>query len=181
VFSGRRKLTRPASPYPDLRLARLLKLNKAWAPGPRAPAQEGLLRPECTAGSADDGPPRLAILFWFYKELDLCAARVAELRALNPQTQIFGLFGGAMDAAAQARAQLGSLLDDLYVFSEDRDAHWKWLNGDHVIAAWMRDRGEALDWDTLVLVQWDMLVAAPVGDLFGSLRKGEAVFSGFDP
>ena len=41
--------------------------------------------------------PRLAILFWYYKDPELCADRVADLRKLNPGTPIHGLFGG--DAA----------------------------------------------------------------------------------
>ena len=124
---------------------------------------------------------KLAILFWFYSDLDLCADRLRELRRLNPDTPIYGLYGGSPEAAESARAQLGVLLDDCYAFLEPRDGHWKWLNGDQVIAAWMRERGAVLEWDTVVLVQWDMLVAAPVQQLFGALREGEAVFSGFRP
>lgn len=123
---------------------------------------------------------KLAILFWFYKDVPLCAERLDALRALNPDTPIYGLYGGTVEDAAAARA-LGPMFDDLYLFTETRDAHWKWLNGDRVIAAWMRDRGRDLAWDTVVLVQWDMLVAAPVDALFGSLRKGELVLSGFRP
>lgn len=124
---------------------------------------------------------RLAILFWFYQDLDLCAERIELLRRLNPDTPIYGLYGGLPETGDEARSRLGSSLDDLHVFDEPRDAHWKWLNGDRLIAAWMRDRGGALAWDTVVVVQWDMLVLAPVRELFGGLAPGEAVFSGFRP
>lgn len=123
---------------------------------------------------------QLAILFWFYKEFDLCVERVRRLRELNPATRIYGLYGGPLEQA-EAAAMVGAELDDLYVFPEPRDAHWKWLNGDRLIAAWMGERGAALAWDTVVLVQWDMLVLAPVDELLGDLRPGEALFSGYRP
>lgn len=124
---------------------------------------------------------QLCILFWFYKDFGLCAERLASLRRLNPGVPIYGLYGGPPAGAEEACAPLRDRLDDLYAFPEARDGHWKWLNGDRVLAAWMRDRGAELAWDTLVLVQWDMLVAAPVRELFGGLRQGEAFFSGFRP
>jgi hypothetical protein len=123
---------------------------------------------------------QLAILFWFYKDLELCGERVRLLRRLNPRTPIYGLYGGSpepVDGLAAIQAEL----DDLYVFPEPREAHWKWLNGDRLIAAWMRDRGGALPWDTVVIVQWDMLVLGPVESVFAGLNPGEAVFSGFRP
>lgn len=124
---------------------------------------------------------RLAIVFWFYKEFDLCAGRLRSLRKLNPGVPIYGLYGGELEGARAAADRLGPLLDDLFVFSEPRDSHWKWLNGDQVIAAWMRERGSTLPWDTVVLVQWDMLVAAPLTEVFEGLGAGEAVLSGFRP
>jgi hypothetical protein len=124
---------------------------------------------------------KLAILFWFYKEFDTCAERLDLLRRLNPETPIYGLYGGALEAADAVRARLGDRLDDFYAFPEARDAHWKWLNGDRLIASWMRARGAELAWDTVVVVQWDMLVLAPVHALFGPLQPGEALLSGYRP
>jgi hypothetical protein len=36
----------------------------------------------------------LAILFWFYKEPEICRNRLKLLKVKNPNTQIFGLYGG---------------------------------------------------------------------------------------
>lgn len=123
---------------------------------------------------------KLAILFWFYKDLDLCVERVRLLRSLNPDTPIYGLYGGSPEQVG-GLAPIEANLDDLYIFDEARDAHWKWLNGDRLIAAWMRDRGGELPWDTVLVVQWDMLILAPVREVFAGLRPGEAVFSGCRP
>ena len=36
----------------------------------------------------------LAILFWFYKEPEICLNRLKILKKYNPDLKIFGLFGG---------------------------------------------------------------------------------------
>jgi hypothetical protein len=123
---------------------------------------------------------RFAILFWFYKDFDLCRERLLLLRRLNPETPIYGLYGGPLEASGGAEA-LSLEMDDLYIYPEPRDSHWKWLNGDQVIAHWMRARGGALTGRTIVVVQWDMLVLAPIDEVFAGLAPGEAVFSGFRP
>ncbi|GJE61586.1 class I SAM-dependent methyltransferase [Methylobacterium trifolii] len=123
----------------------------------------------------------LAILFWFYKAPEICEDRLRQLRALNPGTAIYGLYGGPPGEAAGMGERLGPLLDDLYLFAQARDDAWKWRHGDQLVAAWHRDRGRHLPWDTVVLVQWDMLLLKPVAELFAMLRPGEALFSGFRP
>lgn len=137
--------------------------------------------PPSNEASGTAPAPRLAILFWFYKEPGICADRLRHLRALNPGTPIYGLYGGDPGEAQALAAPLEDLLDDLYLFAEPHDATWKWRHGDQLVAAWQRDRGRDLPWDTVVLVQWDMLVLRPLAELFAMLRPGEALFSGFRP
>jgi hypothetical protein len=137
---------------------------------------------------------KLAILFWCYKEPELCRDRVALLRRENPRAPIFVLYGGAPEEAASFRAALADLCDDFYAFedppppgAEDRvrnfrgGVHWKYVFGDLLIRAWHRDRGTRLEWDTVVVVQWDMLVFGPLERAFACLRPGEALFSGLRP
>jgi hypothetical protein len=133
-----------------------------------------------TLREASDAP-NLAVLFWYFADFELCENRLQVLRTLNPSVPIYGLFGGPRVLEDDAREHLGRLLDDFYAFDEDRQAAWKWRHGDRLIAAWHRDRGVHLAWDTIVIVQWDMLVLAPLARLFAQLRKGEALFSGDRP
>ena len=125
--------------------------------------------------------PRLAMLFWFYRDLDECRARVRLLRRLNPATPIYGLYGGEPEGAPAAQAALGDVLDDLHCHAGDEDAQYRWIHGDQVIARWHAERGRDLAWDSLVVVQWDLLIAAPIGQVLAGLRAGAAVFSGDRP
>ncbi|MBP2303052.1 hypothetical protein [Azospirillum picis] len=123
----------------------------------------------------------LAILFWFYKDFGVCENRLSGLRARNPGVPIYGLYGGEAAQAPEAERRLGRWFDDFYAFVEPRGAQWKWQHGDQLIAAWHRDRGATLAWDSLVIVQWDMLLLAPLRQLFAAVKPGEALFSGLRP
>lgn len=111
----------------------------------------------------------------------MCENRLRLLRALNPGLPIYGLYGGEAEREAEARRRLEPLMDDFYAFDEPRDAGWKWRHGDRLIATWTRERGAQLDWDTVVLVQWDLLVLRPLRTLFSGLKQGQALFSGDRP
>jgi hypothetical protein len=125
---------------------------------------------------------QLAVLFWFYRSFDVCENRLKLLRRLNgPELPIYALYGGPASEAPEAERRLSRYLDDFYAYPEDRTAEWKWINGDQLIAAWHEGRGRTLPWDTVVVVQWDMLVLRPVRDLFAGLRPGEMLLSGFRP
>ena len=99
------------------------------------------------------------------------------LRQYNPHVPIFGLYGGEPSAAAAFASATGAMLDDSFVYSSAQQPPWKWRNGDLMIVDWYRDRGRELDWDTLLVVQWDMLVCAPVEQLFRELGEGELLLS----
>lgn len=124
---------------------------------------------------------KLAVLFFFYKDIEVCEDRLSLLRKLNPDISIFGLYGGPLDNLAEMPGQLAHHFDDLYVFEAPQDLHWKWRHGDQLLSAWHRDRGERLTWDTIVVVQWDMLVLEPIADAFAMLGEGHMLLSGLRP
>lgn len=124
---------------------------------------------------------KLAILFWFYKEPDVCKNRLELLRQHNPQTPIYGLYGGKPAMAEQFASVLAPYLNDFYAFTEDKDSLWKWLQGDLLLTQWYRERGRDLVWDTVLIVQWDMLVFGAVEQLFSTLQKDQILLSGLRP
>ncbi len=137
---------------------------------------------------------RLAVLFWCYKAPELCADRLRHLRGEDPDVAIYVLYGGDPTEAGVFRDALDPYADDFYAFedapppgAEELDvlfrggAHWKYYYGDLLIAAWFRDRGSALEWDSITVVQWDMLVFGRIAEVFRCLRPDEALFSGLRP
>lgn len=124
--------------------------------------------------------PRLAILFWYYKDSAVCLNRLRALRHYNTGVPIFGLYGGDPADFARFDAQLGPLLNDHWAFEAERPALWKWKYGDKLISAWFRARGHQLDWDTVLIAQWDFLVRAPFSRL-AALRKDVLYLPGLRP
>ena len=137
---------------------------------------------------------KLAVLFWCYKEPAICEDRVALIRRRDPETPIYVLYGGDPDQAEAFESRLAPFVQDFYVCREEPPAGaeryadafrggttWKYVYGDVLIAAWQRDRGHALEWDTVVVIQWDMLVFESIERAFACLRPGEILFSGLRP
>jgi len=138
--------------------------------------------------------PKLAVLFWCYKEVVLCRDRVASLRKQNPDTPIYILFGGEPTDAEKFEHALSPFADDFYVFDEPpplkseeqvakfrEGVRWKYVFGDLLFIGWFKNRGVHLKWDTVVIVQWDMLIFGKINDLFSCLQTDEALFSGLRP
>jgi hypothetical protein len=125
--------------------------------------------------------PKLALLFWFYDHVDVCINRLDLLRRLNPGIAIYGLFGGPPSLAAEFEQALSSRLDHYYAFPQDRPPSWKWEHGDILISQWFRDCGRDLDWDTIIVAQWDMLILKPLRQVFAALRKDEIFVSSTRP
>lgn len=123
----------------------------------------------------------LAILFWFYKEPEVCENRLQLLKKYNPDLKIFGLYGGEISQAENYQDQLGEYLDDFCVFSASTDNDWKWINGDLMILDWYNSRGKQLEWDSIAVVQWDMLVFDSLPNQFPGIKKDEIFISGIRP
>lgn len=117
--------------------------------------------------------PRIAILFWFYDYLDVCLNRIELLRALNPGIAVFGLYGGDLEREEEFKHRLSPLLDDFYSFPEVAAPSWKWEHGDKLISRWYADVGHRFEWDTVVVVQWDILILRPLKRLLRNLRAHE--------
>lgn len=124
---------------------------------------------------------RLGVLFWFYRDPVLCDNRLRMLRRRNPGLPIYGLYGGPPEDASRFAARLGDHLDDFWVFPGPADRDWKWRNGDLVLARWFEDRGRALEWDSVFVAQWDMVVTAPITTLLPAMEAGEMLVSGLRP
>jgi len=120
----------------------------------------------------------LAILFWFYKEPKICENRLKLIKKYNPDLKIYGLFGGKVSEAKLYQEKLKDYLDDFYAFDLKKDSDWKWINGDLMILDWYDKRGRNLDWDSIVTVQWDMLILDSLLNQFAGIKKDQIYLSG---
>lgn len=131
------------------------------------------------SSNLDDILMTTAILFWCYKNPKVCADRVRLLRHHNPSAPIYVLYGGPLDGTEAMECALREFVDDFWHFDLDQSSHWKWLHGDRLIARWHTMRGSQLPgWTRLFVVQWDMLVAAPIDCLLRDMPENAAVFTG---
>lgn len=122
---------------------------------------------------------KLAVVFWFYKDLAVCRNRLALIRRFNGDSlKIFGLYAGDPSQESVYAEGLASQLDDFYCFSPDKPAHWKWMHGDLILTEWFRARGHALPWDTVLVAQWDALFLDRMDTLLEGLKPGEILLSG---
>jgi hypothetical protein len=119
----------------------------------------------------------LAILFWFYKELDVCDNRLELLQRHNGDLRVYGLFGGEEADAGAFEARLGGRLADFYV-APPADRQWNWLNGDLMLLNWFERRGRGLVWDQIAVVQWDMLVLDAIRQQLPGMKAEEMYLSG---
>lgn len=124
-----------------------------------------------------DSYHNMAILFWFYKEVEICENRLLLLKKFNPNLKIFGLYGGDKNKAKEFKHQLAKYLDDFYL-SPFEDPNWKWINGDLMILDWYKNRGVSLNWNSLVIIQWDTLVFDSLLNQFSGIKENEIFLSG---
>jgi hypothetical protein len=92
---------------------------------------------------------------------------------------VFALFGGMAGDIPAAQAALLGLVDDFYAYPHAKDPKWKWKHGDQLIATWYKERGHQLEWSTIFVMQWDMLIAEPLNSLFAELNPDEILLSGY--
>ncbi len=123
---------------------------------------------------------KLAILFWFYKEPEICLNHLKLLKKHNPNSKIFGLYGGAKEDAGKYKKKLNDYLDDFHVSKLcDKPRDYKWIHGDLMLLDWYQDRGISLtDWDSVAVVQWDALILGDIKKQLPGIKKGEIFISG---
>jgi hypothetical protein len=123
---------------------------------------------------------KLAVIFWCYKYPEICRNRLQILREYNPDIKIFGLYGGDRKNAKQFKQKIGEYFDDWYVSSLcSKPRNFKWIHGDVMLLDWYTHRGKNLAWDSVVIVQWDMLVFDSLKKQFPRIKKDQIFLSGF--
>ena len=99
------------------------------------------------------------------------------MRFLNPDIEIYGLYGGQEELFPDASEQLKEVLTHNYLI-KGKDREWKWKNSDKAYLLWFNDFGHTLDFDMLHSFEWDMLYFASLDRLFEHVPENSAAFTG---
>jgi hypothetical protein len=118
------------------------------------------------------------VVFRFHKAPLVCRSRVELLRTLNPQVSVHGLFGGSHAALRIVGKKLIGL-DGLY--ASGKSSRWNWQHGDLLLAQWYRDVGSQIPFDIVHLIEWDLLLAAPLESLYASVPDGAVGLTALTP
>lgn len=111
---------------------------------------------------------RRVILFRFYNQFDACRERLRILRHFNPGVPIYGLYGGPPEDWDDARQSVEDAVVHLHTWSAV-DPYWKWIHTDLSVKEWFRAYGDAVPFDLLYEYDYDMLVCAPLHEVYPRL------------
>jgi hypothetical protein len=119
---------------------------------------------------------RRIILFRFHDQFDACRERLRMLRYFNPDVPIYGLYGGPREDWDDARRSVEDALVHLHPWSAV-DRTWKWMHAELAVKEWFRACGEAIPFDVLYEYEYDMLMCAPLRELYPPLPANSLAFS----
>lgn len=114
---------------------------------------------------------RRLVLFRFHGQPALCRNRLQLLRLFNPGADLFGLFGGQERRFPAFERKLEGHLDGLYCL-RGQTPQWKWRNSDLALQRWFQEQGHRVPFDVLHFIEWDLLLLAPLAELFGRVPAG---------
>lgn len=112
---------------------------------------------------------RRAILFRYHHAPEVARNRIELLRRCNPGVPVWAMYGGEASSAPDIGADHHYLLR----LSGGLDARWR--HGDICAREWFIEHGHQWAFDMLHLVEWDLLLLAPLEQLFGHVRDGVAL------
>jgi hypothetical protein len=121
------------------------------------------------------------ILFWCYRDIEICLSRVKYLRYNNEQSRIYVLYGGPPESADQFAERLRPYCQDFYCATREPDPYLKWFRGDYELIEWYESRGHQLPWQALAIVQWDLLITDPLPTVLPGYRPDQLFLSGLRP
>ncbi len=121
----------------------------------------------------------LAILFWFYKNVDVCENRLQLLKQQNPNCKIYWLYGWQKSQENKFKDRLNKYLDNFYTTPE-KNSFKKWIHGDLYLLDRYENIWKKLKWDSIFLAQRDMLIFEPIKNIFNGIKKDEILLPHYD-
>ncbi|MBN2349206.1 MAG: hypothetical protein JXJ22_10230 [Bacteroidales bacterium] len=102
------------------------------------------------------------------------------LKQLNPDIEIYGVFGGTEELYNQSKEQLNKVLTHNY-YVDKKDNEWKWRYSDLVYQLWYRDVGHKVKFDYMHSIEWDLLLLDSLDNLYSHVPQDSVAVSGLIP
>ena len=112
-----------------------------------------------------------ALLYIFYGSPATCANRLRIFRELNPDLKIFGICTAGISQKSKFKV-VEDQCDHLW-YLPDHDSKWCWYNLDKVACMWFEDAGVYLDFEKILVVDWDLLLLEPVKNWLDQVGDNE--------
>jgi hypothetical protein len=120
------------------------------------------------------------ILFRFHERAEVCRNRLDLLKRHNPDTAIYGLYGGGECSYPKVEHSLGPEFAHLCRL-RGRSGKWHWLNGDLAVREWHQIVGREVEFDVLHVVQWDLLLLDALEKIYSGIPTSGIGLTGLVP
>lgn len=120
------------------------------------------------------------IIYRFHKKPAICRNHLIFLKKLNPNTPIYGLYGGLKKDEQIFKKYLSPHLNGFYELGR-KPKSWKWMHGDLAVSQWFRDVGKKIDFDVLHVIEWDLLLFESIEKLFKPIPKNAIGLTALQP
>jgi hypothetical protein len=108
---------------------------------------------------------------------DICHEPLCLLKNLNPDVDIYGLFGGEEEQLEEMQHALKQMLDNIYSVARYAPS-WKWRFSDLALLEWFVNVGKSIDFDVVHLIESDLLLCTPIDRLYHHVPSGCMGLSG---
>lgn len=104
------------------------------------------------------------ILLRFHKDIALTQNRIDLLKQFNPDTRIYGLFGGAQEDLDEFEKSLRGLEKVTFLHISDKDIKWRF--SDYAILQWYQEVGKTIDFDIVHVIEYDLVLLESLEKLY---------------
>jgi hypothetical protein len=99
---------------------------------------------------------------------------------MNPNIPIYGLYGGEESEFESYNQKLSEFFEHNYCI-RNKSGLWKWKNSDLVYALWFKDIGNEIDFDSVVVLEWDLIFLEPIDVIYSHVHPLEVGLTGLTP
>lgn len=120
------------------------------------------------------------ILYRYHNDVEFCLDRLSFIRDFNPHIPVYGLYGGQESEFERFDKSLSHFFQNNYCI-KNKTPYWKWKNSDHSYRLWYKDFGHSVDFDSVIVLEWDLILMESVDKLYAHVKPSEVGMTGLTP